>query len=212
MSINPFDIATDSAVDILTSASLPKKGGSFLKELLHFALIIVFIVLPIRLFVAQPFVVVGSSMEPTFISNDYLIVDELTYHFQNPKRGDVIIFKYHGGAEDQKYFIKRIIGLPGETVDIRNGKVTITNAANPDGFILDETYVKDLPTNVMSVTLEEGKYFVMGDNRGVSFDSRTWGALSEDDIVGKAFLRLLPLSKVDIMPGSHANHYADERK
>jgi signal peptidase I len=194
--------------------SQEKKGGSFLKELLHFALIVIFIVLPIRLFVAQPFVVVGTSMEPTFINNDYLIVDELTYRLQDPQRGDVVIFKYVEGAQEQgekqKYFIKRVIGLPSETVDIRNGTVTIYNEAHPEGIALDETYVKEKPTNTMRVTLGEDEYFVMGDNRSVSFDSRSWGPLERKEIVGKAFLRILPFSDAGILPGSHAGHYTNE--
>lgn len=188
------------------------KTTSFTRELLNFALIVIFIVLPIRFFVAQPFVVVGSSMEPTFLNNDYLIVDELSYRFNDPKRGDVVIFKYHNSEDDQKYFIKRVIALPGETIDINNGKVTIKNDASPEGFILDETYIKEPPTNNMTVTLPENEYFVMGDNRGVSFDSRSWGALPKDEIVGKAFIRLLPLRKADILPGSNAGHYENDTK
>ena len=198
------------------------QNTSFTRDLLNFILIVVFIVLPIRLFVAQPFVVVGTSMEPTFLNNDYLIVDELSYRLKDPKRGDVIVFKYHSGLEEQtggsnnekdsKYFIKRIIALPGETIDIKNGKVTIKNSANPSGFTLNETYVKDLPTNVMTVTLEKDQYFVMGDNRAVSFDSRSWGPLGKDEIVGKAFIRLLPLKEADFLPGSNADRYTNEIK
>lgn len=198
------------------------KNTSFSRELLNFALIVVFIVLPIRFFVAQPFVVVGSSMEPTFLNNDYLIVDELSYRLKDPKRGDVIIFKYHSGLTEQtddsptdknsKYFIKRVIGLPGETLNIRDGKVTIINKANPSGFILDEAYVKELPTNAMTITLNTDQYFVMGDNRSVSFDSRSWGPLGKDEIVGKAFIRLFPLSNINFLPGSNADRYANETK
>jgi len=190
--------------------TIPKKPSSFGKELFHFALIIIFIVLPIRLFVAQPFIVVGSSMEPTFVNNNYLIVDELSYLLSNPKRGDVIIFKFPNGEKKQKYFIKRVIGLPGETVEIKDGKVTIKNSGNPEGFVLGENYLKDLPTNVMSVTLDGTHYFVMGDNRGVSYDSRSWGPLDEKDIVGKALLRLLPFNEIGILPGSHAGQYTNE--
>ncbi len=152
-------------------------------------------------------------MEPTFLNNDYLIVDELSYRLNDPKRGDVVIFKYQ--AEDdgkQKYFIKRIIGLPGETVDIRNGVVTIFNTENPQGLILNEEYIKELPTNFMSISLENDKYFVMGDNRAVSYDSRSWGPLGKDEIVGKAFLRLLPIKEIDFLPGSYADNYNNENK
>lgn len=187
-----------------------KKSNSFLKELFHFALIIVFVVLPIRFFVAQPFVVTGTSMEPTFLDRDYLIVDELSYRLSDPKRGDVIIFKYPAGAEKQKYFIKRVIGLPGETVDIKSGVVTIFNSMNPNGFVLDETYIAEPPRNTMTMTIETDRYFVMGDNREVSFDSRSWGSLDRSEIVGKAFLRLLPLKNADLLPGSNADKYTNE--
>lgn len=201
--------------------TVPPKKASFTRELFNFALIVIFIVLPIRLFVAQPFIVVGSSMEPTFIDNDYLIVDELTYKLEPPQRGDVVVFKYdesYGTSETMtdpnnagsKYFIKRVIGLPGETVDIHDGKVTIINAKNPKGFVLDETYVKELPTNTLTVTLDKDHYFVMGDNREVSFDSRSWGPLPKDKIVGKVAARLLPVSKAGIKPGSNAGDYTNE--
>jgi signal peptidase I len=198
------------------------KNTSFARELLNFALIVIFIVLPIRFFVAQPFVVVGSSMEPTFLNNDYLIVDEISYRLNDPKRGDVIVFKYHSGIEAQsgtipndegsKFFIKRIIALPGETIDIRGGVVTIKNKENPEGFTLNETYIKELPTNAMTVTLDEDEYFVMGDNRSVSFDSRSWGPLGKDEIVGRAFIRLLPLTQADFLPGIAPINYAHETK
>jgi len=187
-----------------------KKSNSFLKELFHFALIILFVVLPIRFFVAQPFVVVGTSMEPTFLNKDYLIVDELSYRLSDPKRGDVIIFKFPGGEEKQKYFIKRIIGLPGETVDIKNGVVTIFNSKNPNGFVLNETYIAEPPRNTLTMTVETDRYFVMGDNRDVSYDSRSWGPLDKREIVGKAFLRLLPLKNTDLHPGSNAGKYTNE--
>lgn len=191
------------------------KHGSFIKELLGFAFVIVFIVLPIRLFVAQPFVVVGTSMEPTFANNDYLIVDEISYKLSEPQRGDVVVFKYEGASENEsnsKYFIKRVIGLPGETIDIKNGIVTVFNDKNPEGFVLEEPYRKDPPGNSMKVTLDEGNYFVMGDNRAVSFDSRSWGPLEEDKIIGKVFVQLLPADKIKLMPGSHAGNYTDEKK
>ena len=188
-----------------------EKKTSFSRELFNFALIIIFIVLPIRLFVAQPFVVVGSSMEPTFLNNDYLIVDEISYRLNEPKRGEVVIFKFKGEEDEkQKYFIKRIIGLPGETVDIKNGVVTIFNPEHPQGLLLNESYIKEAPSNVMTITLTNEEYFVMGDNRGVSYDSRSWGPLEKDEIIGRAFLRLLPINEAAILPGSSVDNYSDE--
>lgn len=193
-----------------------KNKPSFARELINFALIIVFIVLPIRLFVAQPFVVVGTSMEPTFANNDYLIIDEISYKLGKPQRGDVAVFKYNAveapsSEDNSKYFIKRVIGLPGETVDIHDGKVTIINEKNPEGFVLDEPYVKQPPANNLRVTLDAENYFVMGDNRSVSFDSRSWGPLEEDKLVGRVLVQLLPPQKIGLFPGSHAGDYEDEK-
>ncbi len=197
--------------------------ASLAKEIFSFALIVIVIILPIRLFVAQPFIVVGTSMEPTFLNGQYLIVDELTYHFNPPQRGDVIVFKFDSNpassqdapanpSDPSKYFIKRIIGLPGETVDIQNGKVTIFNNKNPEGFVLDEPYINNPPTNTIHVTVQPGDYFVMGDNRAVSFDSRSWGLLNGQKIIGRVFLRLLPPQKIGILPGNSAGDYSNEKK
>ena len=112
-------------------------------------------------------------MDPTFVNGEYLIVDELTYHFENPERGEVIIFKFP--QDTSKFFIKRIIGLPGETVKIQGGVITIINAQNPDGFALDESYLTQPTNSKVQITLKDNEYFVMGDNRPSSSDSRIWG-------------------------------------
>lgn len=174
--------------------------GSALKEIATFLVLAVIIVLPVRLFVAQPFVVEGESMHPTFETADYLIVDQLTYHFNEPKRGDVIVFRYPN--DPNIFYIKRIIGLPGETVSIARGKVTITKA---DGTVieLDESYIiEEDATYSGDTSVGPDQYFVMGDNRPKSSDSRVWGVLPEDEIMGRAFVRLLPPSALDMFPGS----------
>ena len=116
-------------------------------------------------------------MEPTFHNGDYLIVDELSYNFEQPQKNDVIIFRYP--LEPSKYFIKRIEGLPGEKIK----------------------------TNGKEITLKAGEYFVMGDNRGASSDSRVWGPLKENFIVGRAFVRLWPFNKLEILPGQQIIYY-----
>ncbi len=174
--------------------------GSALKEIVTFLVLAVIIVLPIRLFVAQPFVVEGESMHPTFESADYLIVDELTYHFQAPKRGDVIVFRYPN--DPKVFYIKRIVGLPGETVSIDHGKVSIKKT---DGttITLDESYVVDEDaTYTQNSSIGPDQYFVMGDNRPKSSDSRVWGLLPRKNIIGRAFIRLLPVKKFDLFPGA----------
>lgn len=173
-------------------------------EIAQFAIIAILIVVPIRMFVAQPFIVSGASMEDTFHSGEYLIVDQLSYYMRQPERGEVIIFRYP--RDPSKFFIKRIIGLPGDTIHIENSVVTITNEANPDGFILDESYIDVMtPTEVVEENLGDREYFVMGDNRDQSSDSRTWGALQEERIVGRALLRLFPPQELDFLPGSLAD-------
>jgi signal peptidase I len=170
-------------------------------ELLRFGLIALVIVAPIRLFIAQPFVVSGSSMVPTFIDKDYLIVDEITYKFNDPKRDDVIIFRYP--LDKSKFFIKRIIGLPGETVDIKGSVITITNGEHKDGLVLDQPYVKNQKEDTVHTVLKDNEYFVMGDNRSASSDSRYWGAVPRKNIVGRALLRLLPFGEMGILPGKY---------
>ena len=169
-------------------------------DLLKFALIAILIVLPIRFFVAQPFIVSGSSMFHTFVNNQYLIVDELSYHFHTPARNDVIIFHYPKNTS--LYFIKRIIGLPNETIIISHGVVTIKNATHPDGFILAEPYINEpFAGGDGTYTTGPDEYFVMGDNRNYSSDSRVWGNVPANLIVGRAYLRLFPLSTISILPG-----------
>ncbi len=178
-----------------------KKEG-MVSEIIRFSLVALLIVLPIRLFIAQPFIVSGASMETTFSTGQYLIVDQLTYHFEEPKRGDVIVFRYP--KDPSKFFIKRIIGIPGDTISISGSDVTLINTEHPDGVLLKETYIHSMkPTTTLTEVLDTGEYFVMGDNRDASSDSRVWGVLQRDKIVGRAFLRLFPISNTSIFPGAY---------
>ncbi len=172
-------------------------------ELVRFALLALIIVVPIRVLVAEPFIVSGSSMVPTFTNGDYLIVDKVSYRLGDPKRDDVVVFRYPN--DTTKFFIKRIIGLPGETVDVKSStnEVTITNPEHPDGFKLNQSFIVNIGGIDAHVVLGSDEYFVMGDNRNASSDSRYWGAVKKNLLTGRAFLRLLPISKVDIMPGNY---------
>lgn len=173
-----------------------------LTEIIRFAVIALLIVIPVRMFIAQPFIVSGASMEDTFHNNEYLIVDQLTYRFEEPDRGDVIIFRYP--RDESKFFIKRVIGLPGDTVSIDGDQVTITNQDHPNGLIIDEPYVNSMKhESYVTETLGEGEYFVMGDNRDQSADSRMWGTLDRDEIIGRALLRLFPVTKAGLFPGAY---------
>lgn len=178
-----------------------KKDG-VVDDLVKFALIALLIVLPVRVFVAQPFIVRGASMEPTFHGGEYLIVDQLSYRFNKPQRGDVIILRYP--KDESVFFIKRIIGLPGETVEIIGDKVVIQRGHDVEPITLDDTFIEPnrLQNEYGIYALSDDEYFVMGDNRRASSDSRSWGSLPRKDIIGKAFMRLLPVTRVDVLPGS----------
>lgn len=179
----------------------------FLHELLRTGLIVLLIVLPIRFFVAQPFIVSGASMTPNFSTGDYLIIDQISYRLEEPQRGEVVVFRYP--LNPDKFFIKRIVGLPGETVQVTPTEVIVFNNEHPDGFTLSEPYLS--PNNSYSeetttVDLNAGEYFVLGDNRSSSSDSRIWGALPEENLVGKAYARLLPISEAGLYPGLDGAH------
>ncbi|MBP6884189.1 MAG: signal peptidase I [Candidatus Pacebacteria bacterium] len=190
-------VGTENAPEVKIEKS--KKQSTW--ELLRFGLIALIAVLGIRTFVVQPFIVSGSSMVPTFEDGQYLIIDEISYNLSKPQRDDVIVFKYP--KDPSKFFIKRIIGLPNETVDIKNGEIIITNADNKEGFKLEEPYVKNITNGNTHFELKDGEYFVMGDNRPNSSDSRYWGALNENLVVGKVLLRLWPINKADLLPGNY---------
>lgn len=192
--------ASQSSAPILTAEELKEEHP--LTEIVRFALIALIIVIPIRWFVAQPFIVSGASMENTFHNGEYLIVDQISYYFEEPKRGDVIIFRYP--HDPSKFFIKRIIGIPGDTVKIDGNVVTIANEEFSAGQVLEEPYIKSMAPNTHKTErLSEYEYFVMGDNRDASSDSRSWGILSRDKIIGRAFLRLFPVSEASIFPGAY---------
>lgn len=165
----------------------------FLWEISKIVIIALLIVIPIRYFLFQPFFVKGQSMEPNFEGGDYLIVDEISYRFREPQRGEVVVFKYPE-SPSQRY-IKRIIGLPGETVEIKDGKVIIYK--DKESWVLDES--KYLPlfletSGNTQIILEQKEFFVLGDNRPVSSDSRRWGSLPREDIIGRVFFRAWPIT------------------
>lgn len=176
-----------------------QKEKSTFRDILEALVIALLIALPIKYFIASPFIVRQTSMFPTFKDGDYLIVDKLSYRFSTPKRDDVVVFT--PPFDTSTYFIKRVIGLPGETVIVDNTGVTIKNSEHPDGFKLYEPYISSNRDNNVITTLDDHSYFVMGDNRAVSSDSRNWGPLPESNISGKAILRLFPLGSMGYLPG-----------
>lgn len=179
---------------------------SFLGEIIQIVAISLIIVIPFRMYIAQPFLVSGPSMDDTFANGQYLIVDELTYNLRNPQRGEVVIFHYP--LDTKLYFIKRVIGLPGETVQIKSNTVTICHsdcATDKNKFVLSEPYAKfdklSPPRPDETITLNTDEYFVLGDNRQVSSDSRIWGPVKRNLFSGRPFVRLIPLNKIGLFPG-----------
>lgn len=172
-----------------------EKKENSIWEFIKVVVISVAIVLPIRAYIAQPFIVSGASMEPNFHDGEYLIIDELTYAFRAPERGEVIVFRYP--LNPSEFFIKRILGLPGEAVEIKNGKIFINGEVSPESYISAEIEKDTLPN--LKAKLGENDYFVLGDNRPKSSDSRFWGALPKGKIMGRVLLRLWPVAKAGVI-------------
>jgi signal peptidase I len=157
--------------------------------------------------IVKPYRIPSSSMEPTLQIGDRVLVSRFTYRLHDPRRGDIIVFHPPGqgdqaiaGAttEASVYFIKRIIGLPGETIEGRNHRVLICRAPNVDCRALNEPYLHQAAaaTDFGPVRIPQGRYFVMGDNRSISDDSRIWGTLPRSYIIGEAFATYWPLDRL----------------
>ena len=162
----------------------------FTWEILKIVIISLVIIVPIRYFLIQSFFVKGASMEPNFLDGDYLIVDEISYRFDLPERGDVVIFRYP--LDPSQFFIKRVIGLPGEKIKVIDDVVFV------NGEQLDESkYLQGVVTaGNVEVVLGNDEYFVLGDNRQASSDSRRWGEVNKKFIIGRAWLRAWPFYRL----------------
>ncbi len=172
----------------------------FIWETLKVVVISLAIIIPIRYFLVQPFFVKGASMENTFDDGDYILIDEISYRFAQPQRGDVIIFRYP--LDQSQFFIKRVIGLPEETIEIKNDQVFIHNKQRPEGFALNEPYLMPIQHTIgdLRIKLDPNEYFVLGDNRLQSSDSRRWGPVNRSLITGRVFLRAWPINKFGELP------------
>jgi len=188
---------------LLEKSLQPKEGAgiSYMNEIIRFAVVIAFILLPLRLFVVKPFIVSGASMDPSFQNGEYLVIDAISYHFDEPERGDVIIFRYP--EDPSKFFIKRVIGLPEETVRVNGTRVSITSDSGETTQVLNEPYVLFTQGSQVERLLGPDEYFVMGDNRAASHDSRAWGPLPRTNITGRVWLRLFPLTNAAVNPGQN---------
>lgn len=189
--------------------------GGFLLEIIKVFILALVIITPIRIFLFQPFFVQGASMEPNFEDGQYLIINELGYKetdigigdknifsvgsFKDLKRDDVIVFRYP--KDPKQFFIKRVVGLPGEKIKISDGKVYVFNKENPEGLILDESSYLPGELRTKGELMEQlgkNEYFVLGDNRDYSHDSRAWGAVDKKFVVGKVLVRAWPFNKTAI--------------
>jgi len=173
----------------------------FIWEVSKIVIIAMLIVIPIRYFVFQPFFVRGQSMEPNFHNGDYLIIDEFSYHFRDPLRGEVVVFKYPNNPSQR--YIKRIIGLPGETVEIKEGEINVYDEKGIPQILDESDYLPDLKNTPgdLKIRLDKNDYFVLGDNRLFSSDSRCWGTLPEENIIGRVLIRAWPftaLAKIEV--------------
>lgn len=189
-------------------------AGQFFLEMVKVFVLAAAVIIPVRVFLFQPFFVQGQSMQPNFEDGEYLVVNEFGYKktvvgfagdgfftvspFRDLSRQEPIVFR---SLETKgQYLIKRVIGLPGESVKIENSKVMIANAAHPEGFVLDESaYLGKtvVTTDMKAVTLGPDEYFVLGDNRMHSRDSRFFGPIDESMIVGRVLIRAWPLSRAE---------------
>lgn len=170
--------------------------GSFFIEVIKVVIIASLILIPTRQFLIKPFYVRGASMEPNFHDFEYLVIDELSFRFREPKRGEVIVF--HNPSNKAEFFIKRIIGLPGDKVQIKNNEITIYDAEHPEGFTIDEFYLGPsiVTTGRYVTTVGADEYYVMGDNRPASHDSRAFGPIVASSVVGRIWFRAWPPSRI----------------
>jgi signal peptidase I len=191
---------TTSPNETNTNTSLPSKEptvigaiGVFLLELTKVVVLAGITVFIVRHFIFKPFYVKGQSMEPTFFEKEYLIINQFTYRFRDPIRGEIVVFQPPTGSKD--YYLKRIIGLPGERIRIENGNVIVCDT---ECHVLDEQYIDSsiITEGSVRVTLGPDQYFMMGDNRPNSFDSRRFGAVDASLIVGKIWFRGYPFERI----------------
>jgi signal peptidase I len=203
-------IATEGALDRRFGKQRKQAKLSVVAEMLRTVLFVFILASLLRFFIVQPYIVEGSSMVPRFTNNDYLVVDKISYRFGEPQRGDIIVFRYP--AQPAINYVKRIIALPGERIKIERNQVTIYNKENPEGFVLNEKlYLADNVQTVITgssagreLMVPEGQYYVMGDNRPASSDSREWGNLERKNIIGRVFLQAFPIEHFSVI--EHARY------
>jgi len=190
----------ESMDEILTKVeekkSILANVALFFLELIKIAVLAGITIGFVRYFIFKPFYVEGQSMEPTFLEKEYLIIDEITYRFREPKRGEIVVFRAPTITKD--FYLKRIIGLPGDRIKVENNKVVIYNSDYSSGVLVEENYLDQDTPGQSTITLGPDEYYVMGDNRNASFDSRRFGAISGDSIIGRTWLRGWPVNRITL--------------
>ena len=191
------------AAEVDGSARQRRRRWKIFFELFILTLAALIIISALHWFVLEPFVVSGDSMVPSFSSGQYLVIDEVTYYFHKPQRGDVIVFRYP--LDPSQFFIKRLIGIPGDTVTIAHGVVSVRPKGSDTAYPITEPYVAaaNRKDETSTITLSDDEYFVLGDNRNASFDSRTWGPVPGRYIIGQPVLRIFPLQTFTLFPGAY---------
>lgn len=179
-------------------SSILREAGTFFWETAKVIIISLAIILPIRFYVAQPFYVKGASMEPSFYDHEYLIIDEFSYHFRNPHRGEVVVFRYPENPD--QFFIKRVIGLPNERITISQGTIMVYPEGTTKPLLIQEPYLDSSTRTAgdIDLLLQEGEYYVLGDNRSASFDSRSFGPLGRSFVIGRVVFRGWPVNRIDV--------------
>ncbi len=183
-----------------TSASGRQEALAFVWEVLKVVIISLAIIVPIRYYLVQPFFVKGASMEPTFDDGNYILIDEISYRFREPERGNIVVFRFP--QDRSQFFIKRVVGLPEETLEIKDNQIIIYSAENPKGLILREDYLAPAQQTLgnFRIKLDPDEYFVLGDNRLRSSDSRIWGPVNRSLITGRVFFRAFPFKEFGSFP------------
>lgn len=185
----------DDSQDVVTikEKNILAKVGEYFIETIKVIILAGITISVVRYFLFKPFYVKGQSMEPNYYEKDYLIIDELSYRFREPQRGEVVVFRAPSGND---YYLKRILGLPGERIKVEEGKVVVYNDDYPQGVVVEELYLEEDTQGSVLLTLGDKQYFVMGDNRDSSYDSRRFGPIDKEDIVGRTFLRGWPFTRI----------------
>lgn len=181
------------------SPSFFSRIWEFVSEMAHVIVISLAIIIPVRYFLIQPFYVKGASMEPNFYDHEYLIIDELSYRFKEPERGDIVVFRYPN--DPRQFFIKRVVGLPGESARVSGGKVFLKGPGMKEDEQFDESAYLGVTFTSGEKEIELGmdEYFLLGDNRAASLDSRLFGAVPRSHIVGRVWVRGWPPEKIGVI-------------